>query len=176
MNNSTRPDATGPIRDVARALAASDQPGASFAALDRALDAAIGHRLFTVLVVNMAARENQRVYTSRPQAYPVGGTKPIVPDSPAMREVIEAGRARITRNVEELIAGFPDHELIRSLGCESCINVPVRWNGETLGMLNLLHAAEWYSADDVPTLSAFAALAVPALLTIIASWPATAPT
>ena len=65
---------------------------------------------------------------------------------------------------------FFDHELIRSLGCESSVNVPVRWQGETLGMLNILHESGYYDAADIPTLSVFGALAVPALLEIIRTW------
>jgi hypothetical protein len=46
----------------------------------------------------------------------------------------------------------------------------VRWNGATLGMLNVLHESGYYSAADLPTLSLFAALAVPALQAIIEAW------
>jgi hypothetical protein len=166
-----RPDPIASLTAVAQALAATPQPGASLAAIDQGLAATIGHRLFTVLVVNMAAGENQRVYTNHPVAYPVGGTKPIVPGSEAIRTVILGGRVRFLRNAAELVAGFPDHALIRSLGCESCVNVPVRWNGTTIAMLNLLHQADWYSEEDVPVLSIFAALAVPAVLEIIKAWP-----
>ena len=65
---------------------------------------------------------------------------------------------------------FPDHALIRSLGCESCVNIPVRWDGQTIGMLNVLHEANWYTAADVPTFGIFAALAAPALQHVIAGW------
>jgi hypothetical protein len=44
------------------------------------------------------------------------------------------------------------------------LNMPVRWAGETLGSLNLLHVAHWYSDADVPLARLFAQLALPALM------------
>lgn len=170
MNAPTRGDPGAALAAVVSALGQAPQPIAAFAALDRGLADTVGHRLFTILVVNLAAGENQRAYTSRPDAYPIGGSKKLVPGSEAMRIVVQQGRARITRNAAELIAAFPDHALIRSLGCESCINVPVRWNGATIGMLNLLHEAEYYSQADEPTLALFAAYAVAPLLEVIRHW------
>ena len=165
-----RPDPTPHFVAVSAALARSPQPAESLSALDSAMAAAIGHKLFTVLVVNWDKNENQRYYSNQPVAYPVGGSKPIQPDSPSVRDVIVGGKCRFNRDYAELSAAFYDHELIRSLGCESSVNVPVRWNGKTIGMLNLLHESGYYGEADVPTLSVFAALAVPALLDIIKAW------
>ena len=61
---------------------------------------------------------------------------------------------------------FYDWELILSLGCESCLNMPVRWRGQTLGTLNLLHAAGHYTEADLPGVALLAHLALPALMTI----------
>ena len=105
-----------------------------------------------------------------PEAYPVGGTKPILQDNAGMMAVINEGKCRINHDYAELKAAFFDHELIRSLGCESSVNIPVRWNGKTLGMLNILHESGYYSAADVPVLCVFGALAVPTLLEIIRAW------
>jgi len=167
---ATRPDPAPHFVAVAAALAQSPQPATSLAALDTAMAGAIGHKLFTVLAVNWARGENQRYYSNQPVAYPVGGSKPIQPDSPSVRDVIIGGKCRFNRNYAELSEAFFDHELIRSLGCESSVNVPVRWNGTTIGMLNLLHESGYYGDADIPTLSVFAALAVPALLDIIKAW------
>ncbi len=163
----TRETSAGPF-----AGASLPRTGLSLPGIDCALAHAVGHRLFTVLVVNMAAGEKQRVYSSQPSAYPVGGVKPIVTDSESTRTVIIGGRPRFLRNAAELAEAFADHDLIRSLGCESCVNFPVRWNGATIAMLNLLHRANWYSEAHIPILSEVAAQAVPAVLGIIRCWPA----
>lgn len=153
--------------DVATASRAEGQPNAGLAALDKALAAAIGHKLFTVLVINWAKNENQRFYTNQPGPYPTGGAKPLVKEGEFYREVIMAGRPRICRDYDDVKRAFFDHELIRSLGCESAVNYPVRWNGRTIGSLNLLHQAGWYREDDMPALSAFAQMTVPALMEIV---------
>ncbi len=153
------------------AAASTDTPAARLAAIDRALADGIGHKLFTALVVNWARNENQRCYSSLPDAYPVGGAKPITAGS--LTDVL-AGQCRFLDTYDAVKAAFPDHALIRALGCESCVNVPVRWEGKTIGMLNLLHAAHWYTQADVPTFTIFAALAAPALQQVIAGWGTTA--
>ena len=167
---SVRPDPTPYFIAAAQGVAQGGQPGASLAALDAALAGAVGHKLFTVLAVNLERRETQRYYTNMPEAYPVGGTKPILQDNAGMMAVINEGTCRINHDYAALKVAFFDHELIRSLGCESSVNIPVRWNGQTLGMLNILHESGYYSAADVPVLRVFGALAVPALLDIIRGW------
>ncbi len=52
--------------DLAAALAAPGQPGTGLVALDAALAATVGHRLFTVLVLDEARGVNRRFYSSRP--------------------------------------------------------------------------------------------------------------
>lgn len=159
----TRPDPAADLAAVAAATALPGQPAPLFAALDRAMGASIGHRLFTILIADRAAGYSQRVYSNMPEAYPVGGLKPIR-DTPWSARLFDAGECHIGRNYEELQAIFLDHALIRSLGCESVLNVPVRWDGGSIGTINLLHRAAHYDEADVAPARSFAALAVPALL------------
>jgi hypothetical protein len=158
------------IEAVARAVTEEGQPNAVLVQLDRALEQAVGHKLFTVLVLNEDVGQNQRYYTNQPKAYPVGGSKPIDRSSALYRDVIIAGKPRICYNYEDIKRAFFDHELIRSLGCESAVNYPVRWNGKTIGTLNLLHQAGWYTEHNVAAIGPFAALSVPALLEITRGW------
>jgi hypothetical protein len=163
----TRPDPAPQLAAVAAAQAAPGQPAPLFAALDAAMGQAIGHLLFTVLVLHPGADQSQRYYSNMPQAYPVGGRKPVN-RTHWFRTVVEEGRPFIGRSYEDIRELFFDHELIRSLGCESVLNVPVRWNGRGLGTLNLLHRAGWYTDADIPSARMFAALAAPGLLRAIA--------
>lgn len=149
------------------ATASADTVTGRLAAIDHALAAGIGHKLFTVLVLNWERGENQRYYSNLPDAYPVGGAKPI--NKSSATSVFE-GECRFLNTYADIQEAFYDHELIRSLGCESCVNIPVRWGGKTIGMLNILHEANWYTPEDVPTFRIFAALAAPALMEIIAGW------
>jgi hypothetical protein len=174
---ATNPDATSDprmylmmIEAVAQAGTEQGQPDAVLGKLDRALEQVVGHKLFTVLVLNEEVGQNQRYYSNQPKAYPVGGSKPIDRSSALYRDVIVAGKPRICHDYEDIKRAFFDHELIRSLGCESAVNYPVRWNGKTIGTLNLLHQAGWYNEHNVAAISPFAALSVPALLEITRGW------
>jgi hypothetical protein len=153
------------LHDVARAAGAPGQPAPLFRALDGALAAVIGHRLFTILRHHDATGESERCYTNQPAAYPVGGRKALNP-TPWARQVIHERRPYIGRSAEDIRAVFFDHELIASLGCASVLNVPVVWNDRLLGTLNLLHEAAWYGEEDVVAAGAFAALAVPGFLAL----------
>jgi hypothetical protein len=147
---------------VAAALAEPGQPATAYRALETALGAVLGHRLFTVLRFHAATGESERVWTNAPAAYPVAGRKALNPTFWS-RQVLQERRPYLGRTAADIRAVFFDHELIASLGCASVLNVPVVWDGRVLGTLNLLHEAEWYDEHDATTGLAFAALAVPTL-------------
>ncbi|WP_439361396.1 GAF domain-containing protein [Bradyrhizobium sp. DASA03007] len=150
--------------NVAAAQGRVEQPNALFSALDDALKSAIGHKLFTILTYDGDSGEAARVYSNLPGPYPTGGRKRLAP-GPWTEAVLDRGEAYIGRTQDDLRNVFPDYELIASLGCESVLNMPVRWRGRTLGSLNLLHESGWYGADDIAACLPFAQLALPALLT-----------
>jgi GAF domain-containing protein len=154
-----------PIEALIEAQADTDQPGAVFRALDLVFAAEPGHILFTVLVHHPRQRESERFYTNMPEAYPVGGRKPVT-DSAWVQRVVHGGQPYIGRTRDDIRAVFFDHELIWSLGCESVLNMPVRWAGETIGTVNLLHRAGHYTEAHVPQVRLLAALAAPALLVL----------
>ena len=97
----------------------------------------------------------------------MGGEKPIRRESELYRLVVQQGVPRVCRDRQDVVRAFPDHDLILSLGCESAVNVPVRWDGRTLGALNLLHGAGHYGEAQLPALSVFAALAVAPILRVL---------
>jgi hypothetical protein len=158
-----RTDPLPHLAAVSAAVARAGQPQATFAALDAALGAVLGHTLFTILAYDPARGESQRCYTNQPVAYPVGGRKPLPPNAWAER-VLRDHRAYVGFTADDIRAVFFDHALIASLGCESVLNAPVVWNGEAIGTINLLHQARWYEERDADIAQAFAAFAVPALL------------
>src|SRR5258705_5574996 len=61
---------------IAAVLAKPGKPDAVYAALDREMGALIGHRLFTLMVLDERGPTVARVYSNRPAAYPPGGKKP----------------------------------------------------------------------------------------------------
>lgn len=152
------------LREVTAAMAAPGQPAALLAALETAMGRCIGHRLFTVMRHDATGARNRRIHSSDPAAYPVSGFKPVNWEHPWTRRLLVEGRPWIGRENADIVWAFPDHEKILAMGLGSALNLPVRWNGRTLGSLNLLHAPAHFTEADAETGALFAALAVPALL------------
>jgi transcriptional regulator with GAF, ATPase, and Fis domain len=155
------------ILSVLATLAASHgdsrQPEAVFKALDHALQKTVSHTLFTILMYDRAMTESIRVYANLKDDYPLGGRKKIISPHWA-NQVIRDGLPFIGNNAQDLRQVFSDHELIQSLGCESVLNIPVRWQGRTIGTLNLLHTANWYKDVCLDLMTCTAQLAAPALM------------
>ena len=150
--------------EAAAAGALADQPTGLFQAVERALGDVVGHKLFTVLAADMKNRLNLRLYSSMPDAYAAGGSKPMRPDSWGDMPVAER-RPYIGRTKEDIRKRFFDHALIESLDLGSVINLPISFNGVFLGTVNLLHEESFYDEDDAATAAPFAALLAPVLLT-----------
>lgn len=125
-----------------------DQPKATFAALEAMVQDAIGVRLFTVTEIVPERSVAVRSYTNMPDEYPVSGEKPLRRDkwSDTVRTRHEAF---VANSIEEIAEVFPDYGLIQSLGCESCLNLPIVIAGELRGTLNCLHAAGHFTPDRV---------------------------
>src|SRR4029079_230776 len=137
------PPETDPLPHLlarARARRAPASPEAALPALDAAMGATIGHKLFTCLLHHPAARESERRYTNQPAAYPVAGRKPV-PDSAWARRLFVEREPYIGYTADDIREVFFDHALIASLGCASVLNVPVVHDGRKVGVLKLLHVA-----------------------------------
>lgn len=151
------------VLTVARAQAHADQPATLYRALDSVLADTIGHTLFTILRYDAASHHSARIYSNMPEAYPTSASKPQ-PEGRWAETVLTRGDVFIGETPDDLRAVFADHELIASLGCESVMNVPVRWKGRTLATLNLLHTRAWYRDAHIPVAQSLAQFALPALL------------
>ncbi|MGI4985498.1 MAG: GAF domain-containing protein [Janthinobacterium lividum] len=161
-------DILSQIESLAAAHASPDQPTATFETMDRALAQVFGHKLFTVLMYDEAVTESIRVYANLVGDYPLGGRKKIV-SAQWKDRLFHDGLPFVGHTAEDLKLVFSDHELIRSLGCESVLNIPVRWNGETIATANLLHTAGWYANVDLAVATVFAQLLAPAIMSLRAT-------
>ncbi len=153
------------LDSVIASMNETDQPGACFRAADAALRATVGHKLFTILICHHDTKESERFYTNMPDAYPVGGRKPIT-NSEWMKRLLGRGEPYIGRNAADIEWAFYDHKLIHSLGCESVLNMPVRWRGTTIATFNLLDRTGAYDESHIPLVRAVAQLTLPAILMI----------
>ena len=120
-----------------------------------------GHRLFTVMTVDMEAGLARRAYTSHPREYPVSGTKPIQHDR--WFDIVHRQRLSFVANtIEDIATVFPDHALIETLGCGSVLNLPVVLNGDLVATINMLAEPGHYTETRVK--QAETALRLPASL------------
>ncbi len=149
--------------NIANALTRSGQPETSFAAVAHALAQEPGYRLCTVLIHNPAQNLVRRAWSSHPDVYPVGGTKPLV-DEPWVKPVLIEGKPHLARDPEDLRRVFFDSALIASLGCGSTLNLPVSWDGSVIGSFNISHEAHYYDSLDLSSFQPLIQLAVPAML------------
>jgi len=130
------------LESCAGALHATGQPAPIYAAIEASLQRLVGHRLFTLLVVD--GEEVARIHSSNPKAYPVSGRKPMN-RTPWGDVVLRDRRTWVAKSPDDIKWAFFDHALIFSLGLGACINVPVAWNGRTIGTMNILDAAGRYA-------------------------------
>lgn len=149
-----------PFAAFTKTIAGQGQPMAAMQALEHLALNSVGAKLFTLTTVEPGTGEAARVYSNMPDAYPVSGRKPA-DFSDWSRQVLGERRTFVANTIEDIAAVFPDHPLIKSLGCESVINVPVEVNGAVVGTVNLLHRAGFYTSDKV---AAAESLKLPAAL------------
>jgi hypothetical protein len=149
------------LREFDREIGEARESEAAWAALCRLASAIAGHRLFTVMTVDIDAGLARRAFSDHPAEYPVTGTKPIQRD--AWFDIVHSQRRSFIANtIEDIASVFPDFELIRSLGCGSVVNLPVVLGDELAATINLLHAEHFYTPERVAALES--QLALPAKL------------
>ena len=130
------------------ALASEGQPTKAFEALEALTNELVGVKLFTVMTNDEEAKTSERVYSNMPDAYPVSGTKPYH-DNEWSDITLRDRQTFVANTIDDIAKVFDDHELIRSLGCESVINVPIVIDGTVVGTINCLHDKDFYTPDRV---------------------------
>lgn len=152
------------LDDIIRiqSLTASDST-ASYRAIDALALRLFDHLLFTVTRSLHATKDVERVYTSNPLAYPVGGRKQKQ-DTEWGAQVLDRGEALICHSPADIERVFADHALIFSLGIGGMINVPVLFANRSMATMNVSHAGDRFSEADLPTLRTLAALLLPLVL------------
>lgn len=124
------------------------QPETTFAALCVLTQQLVGVKLFTILTHDDDTGVAQRIYTNMPDAYPVGGAKPM-DETDWSRQVIVERQTFVANDIDAIAEVFPDYELISSLGCASVINVPIIVAGKVKGTINCLHEEGYYTPERV---------------------------
>ncbi len=164
MSHSERALTVADLASLAELSAAVHSRMDLYAAVGRLVQQVIGHKLFTLMRVHEAASQVERIYSSNPTAYPVGGRKEKR-GTPWSRAVLERGEVFVARNADEVRDAFSDHELIASLGIGSIMNIPLAYGGRRLGTMNISHEAGWFTEQHAASGRLIAAFVTPSLLT-----------
>jgi hypothetical protein len=154
------------IQALERLCAAADEPArpsAAWRALDVLLQQRIGHKLLTVQRIDVSRQWSERVYSSQPDAFGAYGRKSL-DAAPQMRRVIATGKPLILDGEDTVRSAFPDHARILAMGGACVLMVPMRVNGRTLAVINLLGETGRYTDADASFASVAARLCVSALL------------
>ena len=149
---------TAALRTFEEQLARYTDPATTGAALHQLARSIIPARLFTLTAINLSAGHVRRVYSSHPDVYPLLGTKPIVVDD-WFRAMQTERRITAINTAAGMEGQFPDLTLIRSLGCDSSLSVPIMAGNDLLGTINALDAEGSYPET---TIARAADLIIPA--------------
>jgi GAF domain-containing protein len=148
---------------LAEALAGDGQPARICRAVEALSAEVIGHRLFTVMRHDPGRNEVERVHSSLPAVYPVGGRK-TKKDTAWAGHVLRDRKVFRADDADGIRAAFDDHATILGLGLGSALNIPLVFDGRALGTMNLLHRAGWYRAEDETTGLLIGAFLLPVLV------------
>ena len=154
----------GEIAQLGLAQANADQPRATLACIGRLGAIALGHCLFSVNAFHFESMQVERLYSSNPAAYPVGGRKNKRATAWGQQVLIDR-QLFIGEGEAAIRAAFDDSALMHSLGVRSIINVPVVWRDACLGVLNFACPLPTVEASQVAKARMFGLIAVAAFLT-----------
>ena len=148
---------------VQNAWTSPRQPESVLEAAGHALMEAVGHRLYSVTVMLAGGREVERIHSTMPDVYPVGGRKPVLPNAYTERVRVEM-KPFLAKTPAEFAPLFPDHETITGLGLGCVMNLPVVFAGTVLGTVNLLDREGAYDEHHVEPAMTIARQILPVLV------------
>lgn len=153
------------LADVAEAMtiSAAAPPDAVYARVAGLVAETVGFKLLTVLRFVEATEEVERLYSSDPAAYPVGGRKQLKTINKD-HSLAASGEIFLAANEAQVRRTFPDHGLIFSLGAGAVLNAPIRHQGRRLGTLNCCGLANSYGPGPIDNAKILANVLVPTLL------------
>ena len=151
MSDDGGPLATLRIAEVASisaAIASSDLPASLFKAIERIAAAHMSVSIFSASKCFLDTTELERIYSSRPDVYPVGVRKSKRQTNWA-QYVLKDRQVFVGEGPLEMAAAFDDQERMASLGVRSIINVPVVVRDQSIGVLNFARSELRVSAEEI---------------------------
>jgi GAF domain-containing protein len=145
---------------------AAKSPVALFEAIHQVAKRRLDAGLVTAMRHDEPAATVERLYSSNPQAYPVGGRK-LKQDSDWSQHVLVERRVLVSAGDDAIRKHYVDHPTIFGLGLHSCVNVPLVSEGRCIGTLNVLNARSIWNDDEVAVARALGLAALSAVLMLV---------
>ena len=145
---------------------AAKSPTALFRAIEDVAMRRVDAGLVTMMRHDAVASTVERLYSSNPQAYPVGGKK-AKRDTDWGRKVLTEHRVLVSAGDAALRESFDDYATIIGLGLHSCVNVPLVREGKCIGTMNISRAQAAWSDDEVAIARALGLAALAGVLMVV---------
>lgn len=161
---------TGTADDFADLLARPEATSADiFKLVAERLQEDARAKLVTVTAVDPEDLSYERLFSTMPDIYPVSGRKPAN-NTHWADTVMKNLDVYVANDYESLTETMADHEVIRSIGCGSLVNVPLIYFGRVIGTLNCLGTSGNF---DTARIQACKDMRLPVLIGILANQNAT---
>ena len=154
---------------LCEALPRASNPNAALQILEQVRQMLLGDGLLTVNLNATPDRigdevvELQRLWSSRPEAYPVAGRKSKAM-TPWARQLLQRCEVFVGEGNAILMEVFDDHVLIASLRLQAVVNVPLLVGGRCVATFNVLGARPQWQPQEVTLIRLLAVLATPWVL------------
>ncbi len=128
------------------------EQAAAWPELHDRIEREVGVILFTVLAFTRGGSRMERIYSSHPVEYPVGGWKDVATEvSPEWIAISrDSASTFLAATPADLRSIFADSALIESLGVGSILKVPLRrTGGKNWGTVNMCGAEGTYTPERV---------------------------
>jgi GAF domain-containing protein len=145
---------------------AAQSPTALFRAIEDVATRRVNAGLVTMMRHDAVESTVQRLHSSNPQAYPVGGKK-AKRDTAWGRKVLTEHRVLVSAGDAALRESFDDHATIIGLGLHSCVNVPLVSEGRCAGTMNISRAQAEWNDDEIALVRALGIAALAGVLMVI---------
>lgn len=147
------------------AAGAAQSPAAAFEAIHAVAKRRLDAGLVTTMRFDEPAQSVERLYSSVPSAYPVGGRK-LKRESNWSRHVLVEHRVLLSAGDDALKEHYTDHATITGLGLHSCVNVPLVSEARCVGTLNICRPQAQWNGEEIAVARVLGLAALTAVLTL----------
>lgn len=148
---------------AAQALGRAQGDEARWSEISRLANAVLGYRLLTGLVYLQELRLMRRIFSTDARVSPPGGFK-ATGKGPWSARVLDQGLPYIGSDENDLRTVFSEAEWLIGHGLHSVLNLPIWFDGQVIGSLNLLHHRHAYDGTDERLIQSVSGLCTSAFL------------